>query len=96
MPEIPSFTVEAAAEGEGTRFAVTPAGGETRRYFVGGGEQHHYSAFHKELGRDYGMRVPHEWEGPPPPEGPEPRDRQTLRTQPLRRPADGHLTRRAR
>ncbi len=72
MPENPSFTVEAVAEGEATRFAVTPAGGETRHYFVEGGEQHHYSAFHEELGHDYGMRIPHQWEGPPPSDGPEP------------------------
>ena len=68
-----SFEVEAVAEGEGTRFAVTEVGsGETRHYRLTGGEQQDYTEFFQQLGRDYGMRIPHQWEGPPPPSGPEP------------------------
>ena len=71
MPGSLTFKVDAVSEGEGTRFAVTPVGGETRRYHVAGGEQGHYTEFHEALGRDYGMRVPH-GKAPVPSEGPEP------------------------
>ncbi|HEX8231733.1 MAG TPA: glycoside hydrolase family 43 protein [Caulobacteraceae bacterium] len=55
-----AFKVEAAEEGEGTRLLVTAVGrGEPRRYRVEGGEQHHYTAFYKELARDFGTRAPH-------------------------------------
>jgi hypothetical protein len=61
----PAFQVEAVAEGEGTRFAVTEIGaGETRHYHVRGGEQQDYIAFYTELGRDFGTRVPHRFDVP--------------------------------
>jgi len=65
------FRVEAEADGEATRFAVTPAGGSTRRYYVAGGEPPHYADFFAELARDFGTRLPLELEGPLP-DGPEP------------------------
>jgi predicted GH43/DUF377 family glycosyl hydrolase len=68
----PLFHVDADAEGEATLFAITPAGGETRRYRVAGGEQEDYTAFFEELARDFGTRVPHRYEEPPAAEGPEP------------------------
>jgi GH43 family beta-xylosidase len=58
-----AFAVEAAAEGAATSFTVTAAG-ETRRYRVPGGEQGDYSAFFRELARDFGTRVPHVYEEP--------------------------------
>jgi hypothetical protein len=58
-----SFEIEAAADGEGARLAVR-RGGESRDYRIEGGEQHHYSAFFRELARDFGTRVPHIYEEP--------------------------------
>jgi arabinan endo-1,5-alpha-L-arabinosidase len=65
-PVSPSFEVEPVANGAGTRLAVSRAGGgETRRYHIAGGEQHDYTAFFRELARDFGMRAPHQHEDPP-------------------------------
>ncbi|HEX8533555.1 MAG TPA: glycoside hydrolase family 43 protein [Allosphingosinicella sp.] len=65
--EIPSFKVEAASEGEGTRFTVTRAGGgESREYRLPGGEQQDYTAFYAVLARDYGMRSGDHFERPRP------------------------------
>lgn len=58
-----SFEIEAAAEGEATLLAVS-RGGETRRYRVEGGEQHHYTAFFRALAADFGTRIPHIYEEP--------------------------------
>jgi hypothetical protein len=67
MAEALSFDVQAEEDGEGTRFAVTASdGSEARRYRLPGGEQHDYAAFYAELGRDFGTRVPHVSEEPPP------------------------------
>ena len=66
-----AFEVEPVAEGEGTHFTVTRAG-ETRRYHLPGGEQHHYTAFFAELARDFGTTVPHGNLEPPASPGPEP------------------------
>ena len=57
-----SFYVTAAEEGAGTRFTVI-AGGEARDYHLPGGEHLHYSAFYRELARDFGTRVPPIYEG---------------------------------
>jgi hypothetical protein len=57
------FHVEAVAEGEGTRFTVSSRG-QTRRYHVPGGEQRDYELFYRDLGRDFGMRIPHNFEKP--------------------------------
>ena len=55
-----AFEVEAAAEGEATRFEVRIAGeGESRTYRVAGGEQQDYAAFFNQVAFDYGTRVPH-------------------------------------
>ena len=60
------FDVEASADGEGTRFAVTRAGsGETRRYHIPGGEQQDYTALYQQLAQDYGMRTGEAYEAPP-------------------------------
>lgn len=58
------FTIDAAADGEGTRFVVS-AEGATRPYHVPGGDQGHYAAFFAELARDFGTRVPHIYQEPP-------------------------------
>lgn len=59
------FRIDAAGEGEGTRFTVS-AGGRSERYGVAGGEPHHYAAFFRRLARDFGTRDPHIHEEPPP------------------------------
>ncbi|HEY0132176.1 MAG TPA: family 43 glycosylhydrolase, partial [Allosphingosinicella sp.] len=63
---IPAFEVEAVAEGEGTSFTVTEVGRETRHYRLPGGEQDDYTAFYKELARDYRMRDTSRHPNPPP------------------------------
>jgi hypothetical protein len=56
-----AFEVGAAADGEGTHFAVSLRGsGETRRYHLPGGEQEDYTAFYAGLARDYGTSLPHD------------------------------------
>jgi hypothetical protein len=65
------FAVAAAEDGAGTRFVVTPAGGEPRHYRVAGGEPQHYADFYAELARDFGTRLPLELDAPLP-DGPEP------------------------
>ena len=55
----PSFTVEAAPEGEGFRIAVQSLAGESRTYLVPSGTQQDFSAFYKALAEDFGTRVPH-------------------------------------
>jgi hypothetical protein len=61
-----SFEVQAEEEGEGTRFTVTFAG-DTRQYHLTGGEQADYIAFYTALAADYGTRIPHKYDKPPPP-----------------------------
>jgi len=62
---IPTFNVDAVAEGAGTRFGVGLADtGETRIYQVEGGGQGHYTDFFRALHRDYGTRLPHAYEEP--------------------------------
>ena len=58
-----AFKVEASEDGAATRFAVS-FGGQTRRYRVAGGDQLDYTAFFRELARDFGTRVPHIYEEP--------------------------------
>ena len=54
-----AFEVEAAEDGEGTRFEVRAAGGrETRAYRVPGGEQADYAAFYRELAARLGHARP--------------------------------------
>ena len=73
MDSIPHFEVEAAAEGGGSRLAVTRTDtGETHSYLIPSGEHHDYLAFYRDLARDFGTRRPHVYEGPPPAEGPGP------------------------
>jgi beta-xylosidase len=60
---IEPFHIDAVAEGEGTHFVVS-RGGETRRYHVPGGEQDDYTRFYREIGRDWGTRVPHDFDNP--------------------------------
>ncbi|HYE28016.1 MAG TPA: glycoside hydrolase family 43 protein [Allosphingosinicella sp.] len=63
-----AFEVDAAEEGEGTRFHVRAAGAAgTRAYLVPGGEQGDYAAFFRELAHDWGTRVPHAFADPSPP-----------------------------
>ena len=62
-----AFEVQAVEDGEGTRFEVIPSDGTaTRHYHLPGGEQHDYTVFYQELGRDFGTRVPHLYVEPPP------------------------------
>ncbi|MDQ3224092.1 MAG: family 43 glycosylhydrolase, partial [Gemmatimonadota bacterium] len=51
------FEVDAVAEGEGTRFAVT-AEGKAGSYLLPGGEQKHYRELYKKLSTDFGTRAP--------------------------------------
>jgi hypothetical protein len=55
-----AFEVDAAGEGEGSRFEVRAAGNsEVRTYRVPGGEQADYAGFYRALAHDWGTRVPH-------------------------------------
>jgi arabinan endo-1,5-alpha-L-arabinosidase len=79
--DVNAFEVTAEEDGEGTRFAVTRAGtGETRRYHLPGGEQHDYTAFYRELARDFGTRIPHRFEEAPPADEHEPSWRPLITT----------------
>jgi hypothetical protein len=64
--EIPTFDVEAVAEGEGNRISVTATRGATRHYRLHGVEQGDYTAFYQQLARDFDMRAPHERHQPAP------------------------------
>ena len=55
---IPTFTIEANADGEATQLTVQEDGGEARRYRIDGGEQQDYAAFFAQLAADYGTRLP--------------------------------------
>ena len=60
-----AFEVEAAEDGEGTRFEVRRAGEpNARSYRVAGGDQGDYAAFYRELANDWGTRVPHAFAEP--------------------------------
>jgi len=73
MDAIVHFEIEAVAEGEASRLAVTRTDtGETRAYTIPSGEHGDYLAFFRDLARDFGTRNPHVYEGPSPVEGPEP------------------------
>ncbi len=61
-----AFEVQASEDGEGTHFAVTALGGETRYYRVAGGEPDHYADFYDQLARDFGTRAPRHVEEPAP------------------------------
>jgi hypothetical protein len=68
-----AFDVEPSAEGEARHFRVRVAGSdEARDYHLSGNEQADYTAFHHEVGRDYGMRIPHLYDGPAPSPAPTP------------------------
>lgn len=67
------FDVEAAADGEGSRVAVTcRETGLRREYRIPGGEHGDYLGFYRALAADFGTRLPHVYEGPPASEEPEP------------------------
>jgi hypothetical protein len=59
-----SFTVSAAAVGEGFEIQVAAANGERRRYVVATGTQQDFSTFYLELSHDFGTRVPHVLDSP--------------------------------
>jgi hypothetical protein len=54
-----SFEVEAREEGEGFRIGVKASDRGTKDYFVPTGTQQDFSAFYRELSRDFGTRMPH-------------------------------------
>jgi arabinan endo-1,5-alpha-L-arabinosidase len=56
------FTVDAQQEGEGFRLVVT-ADGEHRSYVVPTATQQDFSAFFRNLSRDFGTRMPHVYAG---------------------------------
>lgn len=56
------FTVDAAAEGSGSRIAVA-RGDVSRAYLLSSGGTEDYRAFFAELARDFGTRLPHVTEG---------------------------------
>ncbi|TFI56862.1 glycoside hydrolase family 43 [Sphingomonas parva] len=64
MSQSPSFRVDASEEDGGTRLVVTPSEGEPHTYRIEGGEQEHYNAFYAELARDFGTRLPRQFEPP--------------------------------
>ena len=60
-----AFEVEAAEDGEGTRFEVRAAGRpEIRTYRLPGGEQADYAGFFRRLADDWGTRIPHAFAEP--------------------------------
>ena len=64
-----SFDVDARAEGEATVLRVTPSAGPARDYRIAGGDPEHYAVFYAAVGRDFGIREPHEieeWTPAPP------------------------------
>jgi hypothetical protein len=61
-----NFEVEAAEDGEGFRMAVRVSDGEAKRYFVPTGTQQDFSAFYRDLSRDFGTRMPHVFSEPIP------------------------------
>jgi len=56
--ESPSFTVDAADDGDGILINVA-SNGERRGYRLNGAESQHFFAFFRELHRDFGTRLPH-------------------------------------
>ena len=75
------YAVDAVREGESTRFTVTQhSTGLVHCYHLPGSEQDDYTEFFRQLSADFGMRVPHRYDGPPPAEGREP-DWQPLLTE---------------
>lgn len=58
-----TFEVAASEDGAGTHFSVTPSDGSgPRRYHVKGGDPDHYEEFYAELARDFGTRMPRQFE----------------------------------
>lgn len=55
---MPSFQVDAAAQGEGFRIEVAIPGRPAKSYVVPTGTQQGFSAFFRELHRDFGTRLP--------------------------------------
>ena len=66
-----TFEVDAAAEGEGSRFDVR-IGGVAKTYHLPGGEHQHCIDFFNAVAADFGTRAPHVTEGPRSSEGPVP------------------------
>ncbi|MFN2473132.1 MAG: glycoside hydrolase family 43 protein [Sphingomicrobium sp.] len=60
------FKVDAVADGEATDFIVTPANGVACHYRVAGGDPLHYEQFFEQLARDFGTRLPRDFEQPQP------------------------------
>ena len=54
-----SFTVDAAAEGDGFHIAVEASTGLAKSYFVPTGTQQDFSSFFRDLSADFGTRLPH-------------------------------------
>ncbi|HJR82867.1 MAG TPA: glycoside hydrolase family 43 protein [Sphingomicrobium sp.] len=61
---VPSFTIEATADGEATKLQVQEGDGPVRNYRIGGGEQSDYATFFNQIAADYGTRLPAS-SGPP-------------------------------
>jgi predicted GH43/DUF377 family glycosyl hydrolase len=55
---MPTFKIDAHAEGEATVLRVAAAGGQ-RGYRIAGGDPEHYAAFYADLNRDFGVRDPY-------------------------------------
>ncbi|MDB5691832.1 MAG: glycoside hydrolase, family 43 [Alphaproteobacteria bacterium] len=58
------FRIDAVADGEGARISVAGPGG-ARDYVLPGGEHKDYLDFFRAVAGDFGVRVPHVYEGPP-------------------------------
>jgi arabinan endo-1,5-alpha-L-arabinosidase len=69
---VPSFSVEARADGEATELRIAEECGASRDYRIAGGDPEHYAEFYAALAREFGIRNPHEIEDSTPGE-PDPR-----------------------
>src|SRR3954454_4080974 len=58
MGAIPTFEIEAVADGEATDLIVREASGPARSYRIQAGEQPDYLRFFAQLASDYGTRAP--------------------------------------
>ncbi|HVF82730.1 MAG TPA: glycoside hydrolase family 43 protein [Sphingomicrobium sp.] len=61
--QLVTFEATASEDGAGTHFTVVPSDGSgPRRYHVRGGDPAHYEEFYAELSRDFGTRMPRQFE----------------------------------
>jgi hypothetical protein len=64
MDPVPTFAIEAVADGEATDLVVRLGSGPARNYRIHGGEQRDYLRFFGELATDFGTRAPESSKAP--------------------------------